>query len=355
MGAEEMEKGVGLLPALSEARGVSGDEGAVRGLILDAVRPYIDEHWVDTIGNLFAVRKARAKSDKKVPQKVMVSGHMDEVGLMIVNIENSGLLRFQTIGLDQRLLLSKKVLIGDKMVPGVIGSKAIHLTTPEERSRPVPVDQMAIDIGVSSKSEAEKVVQVGDYAVFATRFADLGHRVKGKAFDDRVGCAVLIELLKADYPFDLYGVFTVQEEMGLRGARVAAFAVDPDAGIALEGTICDELPRERDVPTATKLDHGPAITVADRSFIAHHGFLGHAVSTAEALGIPYQFKQPGLGGTDSGAMHLTKEGVPSLAISTPCRYIHSPAAIMSKADFWSTVRLVREMLSSLTMDVLQPQ
>jgi tetrahedral aminopeptidase len=353
MGAENMDRPVGYLRELSEARGAPGNEGEVRAIILDAIRPFVDETRVDTIGNLIALRKARTQSSRPVPRKVMVDAHMDEVSLMISSIDGSGLLRFWPVGVIPQLLLSKKVLVGEKKLPGVIGSKPIHLTTPEERSHVVQAEQMTIDIGATSKGQAEGLVSIGEFATFDTKFVDLGDRVRGKAFDDRAGCAVLIELLKADYPFDLYGVFTVQEEVGLRGARVSAFAVEPDAAIALEGTICDELPHKGDLPTVTKLDQGPVITIMDQAFIAHPGFLAHMIHTAETKGILYQIKQPGKGGTDAGAIHITKAGIPSTAVSVASRYIHAPTAILSKADFQNTVRLVRETLQGLTADVLE--
>ncbi len=343
------------LKELSEARGVSGFEDEVRNLIFGKIRDFVDEYRVDALGNLISLRKARAKSRQAVPQRVMVSAHMDEVGLMITRIEKNGLLKFRPIGgLDPRLLLAKRVLVGDKKTPGVIGVKPIHLLKPEERKQAPTFETMAIDIGVTSQSAAENLTRVGDYATFDTAFEELDGIAKGKAFDDRAGCAVLIELLKEDYPFDLHAVFTVQEEVGLRGARVAAFSVDPDCAIALEGTIADDLPKKKDVSPTTQLGAGPALTVMDRSFIAHQGLLRHTIAVAEQNGIPYQFKQPGIGGTDSGAIHLSREGIPSITVAVPCRYIHSPAGLLSLEDFERTVTLVRETLRTLTTEVIQP-
>jgi putative aminopeptidase FrvX len=271
---------------------------------------------------------------------------------MITHIEDDGTIRFRPVGgIDDRILLSKVVLIGKDRLPGVIGAKPTHLLEEEERKQLVKVDQMAIDIGAKSKEEAEKAVNIGDYAVFATSFCQLtedGLRtVKGKAFDDRAGCAVLIEVLKERYPFDLYPVFTVQEEVGLRGARVAAYAVEPDVAFALEGTICDDMPKKKDVSPTTQIGAGPAITIMDRSFVADRDLVKLLVETAEELGIPYQFKQPGVGGTDAGAIHLSKEGVPSATVAVPCRYIHSPACLLSLEDLENTVRLMRAALGRL--------
>jgi len=337
-----------LLEKISEARGVSGHEDEVRQILLEAVRERVDEYRVDTLGNLITYKKARRPFPGEKPLRVMLAAHMDEVGLMITHIEESGLLRFHPVGgIDDRILLSKVVLIGDDKVPGVIGVKPIHLQEKKERDQVIKVDQMTIDIGATSKAEAEKLVKVGDYATFATCFAELGDTVKGKAFDDRAGCTVLAALLQEEYPCDLYGVFTVQEEVGLRGARVAAYAIEPDVAFVFEGTICDDTPKKRDVSPTSELGKGPVITIMDRTFIAHRGLVDLLVRTAKEEGIPYQFKQPGKGGTDAGPIHLTKEGVPSAAVSVPSRYIHSPVCLLSKDDLQNTVRLMKAALQRL--------
>ncbi len=334
-----------LLRQLSEAFGVSGHEDAVRQLILDAIKDQVDEHHIDALGNLIALKKGSGESRRRV----MIAAHMDEVGLMVVHIEKEGSLRFEPVGgIDPRVLLAKKVLIGDKKVPGVIGNKPIHLLESQERQKVVKHKEMSIDIGASSKEEAEKLVKLGDYAAFDISFGELGgelRTVRGKAFDDRAGCAVLIELLSGSYPFDLYAAFTVQEEVGLRGARVAAYAIAPDLAFALEGTICDDLPKKRDVSPTTKLGAGPAITIMDRSVIADRRLVKLVVDTAEENAIPYQFKQPGLGGTDAGVIHLAREGVPSTVVSVPARYIHSPTCLLSLNDFDNTVALMRATLA----------
>jgi len=341
------------LKELSEAFGVAGCEDEVRQLIRKHVEPYVDEISVDSLGNLIT----RKKGDGGIPLKVMLTAHMDEVGFMITHIDEKGYLHFRAVGgIDARILPGKKVVIGEKRVPGVIGIKPVHLLEEEERKRIVPIDKLMIDIGVADKAAAEKLVNVGDYATFATNFVELGSRtVRGKAFDDRVGCAVLAELVKEQYPFDLYAVFTVQEEVGLRGAKVAAYAVDPDVAFSLEGTIADDLPKKKDVSPTSRLGHGPVITIADRTFIAFQPLVKLLVETAEAEGIPYQFKQPLVGGTDSGAIHLTKEGIPSATVAVPCRYIHSPASVLNLDDFDNTVRLMKATLKKLTPEILQLQ
>ncbi len=339
------------LKKLSEAVGVSGHEDEVRQIVVDAIADQVDEYRADSIGNVIAFKRGNGTSNLKV----MVAAHMDEVGFMITHIEDSGLLRFAKVGgLDNRILPAKMVWIGDKKVPGVIGVKPVHLTEKSERNRPFKMDQLTIDVGASSRVEAEKLAQRGDYATFAAEFVALDpegetwRTVRGKAFDDRAGCAVLIELLATQYPFDLYAAFTVQEEVGLRGARVAAFAIDPDLAFVLEGTAANEMPTKKDISPSTRLGHGPAITLMDNSFIADRRLVRLLTDTAEELSIPYQFKRPGVGGTDAGAIHRTKEGVPSVTVAVPCRYIHSPTAILSLDDFDHTVQLMRESLLKLT-------
>ena len=338
-----------ILKELSEAFGVSGREDEVRGVIIEAIKGHVDEYRVDSIGNLIALKRGTGESKLKV----MLAAHMDEVGLMITHIEKDGSLCFRPVGgIDDRILLSKVVLIGQDRILGVIGVKPTHLLKEKEREKVVKVEEMAVDIGASSREEAEKLVKPGDYAAFATKFVELGNTVKGKAFDDRAGCAALIEVLKEDYPLELHAAFTVQEEVGLRGARVAAYAVEPNVAFVLEGTVCDDLPKKRDVSPTTKLGGGPAITIMDRTFIADRRLVDLLVESAEENNIPYQFKQPAVGGTDAGAIHLTKEGVPSAAVAVPCRYIHSPACLLSLSDLENTVKLIKATLIRLTSELV---
>jgi endoglucanase len=339
-----------LLKSLSEAHGVSGREEEIRSIILEEIRDRVDAARVDAMGNLIARKNGTGES----ALKVLLAAHMDEVGLMITQVEDGGLLRFAKVGgIDDRVLPARAVMIGDRRVPGVIGVKPVHLTEKSEREQVTGWKQLAIDIGASGKSEAEKLVQRGDRAVFATEFRELAdgasawRTVQGKAFDDRAGCAILAELLKERFPFDLSAAFTVQEEVGLRGARVAAFAENPDFAIVLECTASNEVPTRRDVSPSTRLGAGPAITIRDNSFIADPRLVELFSDTARDLGIPHQFKQPNIGGTDAGSIHRARAGVPSITIAVPARYIHSPAAIMDLNDFDATIVLAREALRRL--------
>lgn len=336
-----------LLEKLSNARGVSGNETAVREILIDAIKDRVTSYRVDTLGNLIALKKARASRAAKL--KVMLAAHMDEVGLMIVHHEASGLLRFRKVGgIDDRVLLSKTVLIGNDKIPGVVGNKPIHLLKPKERDQVIDCDAMTIDIGAKSKEEAQGAVRLGDYATFATVFSEIGDGlVRGKALDDRTGCAALVEILKRDYPFDLYGVFTTQEEVGSRGARVAAYAIAPHYAFALEATICDDSPKTKDVSPVTRIGAGPAITFMDRGLIADRRLVDWLVETAKQNRIPYQFKRATLGGTDAGQIHLAKAGTPSVAVAVPTRYIHSPVSLLSKQDFENTIALMTKALPRL--------
>ncbi len=338
-----------LLEELSNAFGPSGNEDEVRRVLARALKDKVDELSTDALGNLIAFKKGSGATPRL---KVMVDAHTDEVGLMITRIDKNGLLGFQPVGgIGARLLLAKGVVVGEKRLPGVITAPPIHLTKPSQRKQVIAFDQMAIDIGASSEDEANKLVKLGDYVAFDTQFQVLSEdglrTVKGKAFDDRAGCAVAAALADDTYEVDLYLAFSVQEEVGLRGARVAAFRIDPDVAFALEGTVCDDTPKKEDSSPTTELGKGPAITMMDRSFFADKRLVRLLIDTAESKGLAYQFKQPGVGATDAGAIHLTKSGVPSVTVAVPCRYIHTPVGILSLNDYDGLVSLMKAALHAL--------
>ncbi len=338
-----------LLEELSNAFGPSGCEDEVRRLLARAIRGHVDELYADALGNLIAFKRGTGPEPRL---KVLVDAHTDEVGLMISDIGRSGMLGFRAVGgVDDRLLLAKRVVIGEKRVPGVIVAPPVHLTKEEQRRQVIKIDQLAIDIGAGSQDEAKELVKVGDYVAFATQFEILSEdglrTVKGKALDDRAGCSVAAALAEGSYLVDLYLSFSAQEEVGLRGARVAAFRIEPDVAFALEGTVCDDMPSKQDRSPTTELGKGPAISVMDHSFIADKRLVRLLVETAQAHGLPYQFKQPGIGGTDAGAIHLARTGVPSVAVSVPCRYIHNPVSFASLNDHDNLVALMKATLAAL--------
>jgi putative aminopeptidase FrvX len=334
-----------LLEKLCNATAVSGDESEVRGIVLDQVKPCADEVKVDALGNVLVSRFG--KDEKRL--KVMLAAHMDETGFMVVDSEEGGFFRFETVGgLDGRMLPGKAVLIGRDHIPGVIGAKPIHHTTAEERRRSISIDSMRIDVG----PDAAGKVKIGDRATFATRFSQVGPSLRAKALDNRLGVGLLIELVKNAPPsIDLLAAFTVQEEIGARGARVAAYTFNPDAAIVVDTTPANDLPawdQSENLWYNTRLGAGPAIYLADRSTLSDPRLVRQLVETAETLNLPYQFRQPGGGGTDAGAIQRQREGVPSISVSTPCRYTHTAAGICRLEDWQNTLSLLHAALSRLT-------
>lgn len=340
-----------LLQALSELSGVSGNEHEVRHYLTDQIREHVDELRSDTIGNLVAVKHPRSVAAAESRLRVMLTAHMDEVGLMVTHIDNNGLLRFAAVGgVDERILPAKAVLVGKNKVPGVIGLKPIHLLKPEERKHIPGIDSLHIDIGASTREEAEKLVKIGDYVSFPTRYVKMGQYASGKAFDDRAGCAIIVELLKQRYPFTLLGVFSTQEEVRLRGARIAAYRLEPHVAFAIEGTVCDDTPKKKDVSPTTVMGQGPAVTIADRSLIADQMLVSLILETARSQGIPHQIKQPLIGGTDAGAIQRVREGIRSAVVAVPVRYIHSSVSVLNLADYQNTLRLMRGVLERIAQD-----
>lgn len=342
-----------LLKNLAEAVGVSGVEDEIRKLIVDVVEPHVDEWRVDTLGNLITLKKGTGQ----LPLKGMVVAHMDEVGFMVVGHDSSGLISVEAVGgIDAKILPAMRVVVGESKIPGFFVWKPVHFGRDENI---VSIHNMKIDIGVGSRDAAKGAAPIGTRVAFDSKYIELSQTtVRCKAFDDRAGCTELVTLLQGDpLPFDLYGVFSVQEEVGLRGASVLTTAIEPDFAVILEATACHEVPQNPDEPdmtTVTKLGNGPAITYMDNTSIAHPGLLQHFISTANSEGIPHQFRSPQFaGGTDAGIIHKSGVGVPTIGVSLPCRYLHSPHSIISLTDFDNAIQLVRTALSQITPSVLE--
>jgi endoglucanase len=338
-----------LLERLSNACAVSGDEGEVRKIVIEEVRPHADEVKVDALGNVLVTKRGSGEH----PLRVMLAAHMDEVGLMLTYDMGDGIYRFDTVGgLSAADLPAKAVRVGKEHIPGVIGLKPLHLGNGDENKKPIGLEDLRIDVGpVTGK------VKVGDRAAFATVFIQQGPSLRGKALDNRLGVATLIELVKHAPPkIDLQAAFTVQEEIGLRGARVAAFKLNPDMAIILDSTPAYDLPTwdiDENVRYNTRLGMGPAIYVADSGTLYDPRLVRFLIETAEAHKIPCQIRQPGGGGTDAGMIHKQRVGVPSVSVSVPGRYHHSPASIVRLSDWQHTLNLVAIVLSHLTSDVLE--
>jgi endoglucanase len=346
------EAQIALLERLCNACAVSGDEGEVRKIVLEEIGPHAGQVQVDALGNVLATRPGQGENRLRV----MLAAHMDEVGFMLTSDEEDGIFRFDTVGgLDAQQLVGKPVCIGKEHIPGVIGARPIHLTTSDERQQKVSLEGLRIDVGPGNG----KKVKVGDRATFATRFARLGDSLRAKALDDRLGVATLIELLRNAPPnIDLLAAFTVQEEVGLRGARVAAYALDPQVAFALDCTPANDLPpwdsdegRNENTRYNTRLGAGPAIYLADSSTLSDPRLAQHLAQTAEALGIPYQLRQPGGGGTDAGAIHKQRLGIPSISVSVPGRYAHTAAGLARLDDWKNTYSLMYHALSRLGPDI----
>ena len=343
------KKELDLLSRLSNALAVSGDEQEVRAIVYEELKEFEDSMHTDAMGNVIVVRKGSGKDRVRV----MLAGHMDEVGFMITKEDGDGLFEFTMIGgIDPRQLVGKPVVIGRDHVRGVIGAKAVHLTAAAEREQELKVDAWRIEVGWGGS----KLVKLGDRATFDTKLAVLGPSLRGKALDDRLGVFTIIQLLKkAPENVDLLAAFTVQEELGLRGAKTAAYHLNPDIGIALDSTPANDFPDfdgELNVRHNTKLDGGPAIYLMDGATIGDRRVIKWLNETADAEGIPWQYRQPGMGGTDAGSIHKSRAGVPSVSVSVPQRYLHSAAGMVRKDDVLNTIKLLHAALSRLDKSIL---
>jgi endoglucanase len=330
---------------------VSGDEAEVRSILRQELN---GDARTDTLGNLL-VRRADPAGGHE-PVRVMLAAHQDEVGFMVTRIEKDGRLRFAAVGgIDSRVLPGLAVLVGGERIPGVIGVGPPHLLEPGATPSLPRADDLLIDVGCSSREEAERWFKAGDYATFATKAREIGSGlIMAKALDDRAGCAVLLEVLRGEYPgVELHGAFTVQEELGLRGARVAAHGIAPQVGVALEGTICADGPAREEGEWVTRLGAGPALSLRDRTSIANGALLAMLQEAARAGGIPFQLRRSAMGGNDAGAMSRALEGAATASVSVPCRYLHGPASVASLADVAATIRLVAAFLQELGRTGLQ--
>jgi len=347
----DIKKIKSLLEKLSNAHGISGYEGGVREVIKQEVESCVDELKIDNFGNLIAIKKGKSPS-------VMIAAHMDEIGLMVKYIDDEGFVRFAKVGgwFDQTLV-NQRVLLHTRKgtVTGVIGSKPVHVMESEDKKKAIEAKDMFIDVGASSRDEATAMgVEPGVTASLDQKLAELANdRVTGKAFDDRAGGAVLITALQRIAGMKLtsvMGVFTVQEEVGLKGARTSAFGLNPDVGIALDTCIPGDHPGIKKTDSAVEIGKGPSITVMDaggRGVITHPRVLEWLCETAKAKGIPYQMDVTESGTTDASAISLTREGIPSGVISVATRYIHTPVEVLSLKDLAQAADLVVEAIKSV--------
>ncbi|AUS96261.1 aminopeptidase [Clostridium thermosuccinogenes] len=317
-----------LVRKLSDAFGVSGNEEEIRAVITEEIKDKVDDIYTDTLGNLIAVKKGTGR-------KIMLDAHMDEIGVMATFIDDNGFIRFSNLGwVYQYFALGQKV----RFKNGTIGS--VFYEEKLDDMKNLKLSRMYIDIGAKSREEAEKKVRIGDTACFVGDAVQTGDMIISKALDNRSGCAVLIKVIQnlPETDNELYFVFTVQEELGLRGARTAAYQIQPDIAIAIDVTDTGDTPECH--PMAVKCGAGPTIKIKDSSLICHPEVKRLLEDAAKEIGIPYQYEVLESGGTDVGAIHTAVGGVPSGAVSIPCRYIHSPVETASLSDMENAVKLL---------------
>jgi len=340
-----MNETIGLIKRLGDTPGVSGCEHAVREEIISLIKDCCDSYMVDALGNLLVFKKG-AKMPKR---RMMLSAHMDEVGLIITHIEDDGLLRFANVGgIDPRVLFGKAVEIGPGRVCGVIGGRAVHhLTENEMQALPEP-DKLAIDIGASDKQQAEEYVSPGDCAVFSSPCVEVGEDyLLGRAFDDRAGCALLVQLLRSPLPYDCHFAFTAQEETGCTGAQTASYTIAPEIGIAVETTTAGDIAGVPPDRQACKLGGGAVISFMDRGTVYDKELYHLALDLAEEKGIKAQAKTAVAGANDSQSIQKAKGGARVMAISIPCRYLHSPSLLIHKDDVTETYKMLAALIEKL--------
>ena len=324
-----------LLKELCLTDSVSGDENAVRELIISRIKD-VCEYRVDNLGSIICFKKGRKAPEKKL----MICAHMDEVGFMVTYIRSDGTLSFSNVGgIDPSVVIGRQVRVGKSRISGVIGSTAVHNLSKEQREKAPKTDSLYIDIGAADKAEAEKYVSLGDCAYFDSEFTELGERrIKAKAIDDRAGCAIMIKLMQEKPDYDTYFVFNVQEEIGLRGSAVSSFSVAPDFAIVLEATTAADIDGVTGEKRVCELGRGPVVSFMDRRTIYDKELYKLAFDLATC-----QTKTMIAGGNDAGAIHISGKGVRTISVSVPCRYLHSPSSVIDMSDLISSYKLVKNL------------
>ena len=347
-----------MLKELTDANGIPGNERAPREVMKKYIEPFADELEFDGLGGLAAKKVGDANGPK-----IMIAGHLDEVGFMVTQIDDKGFLKFQTVGgWWGQVMLAQRVTIttrkGEEVI-GVIGSKPPHIVPADVRNKPVDIKDMFIDIGATSKEEAlEWGIRPGDMVTPYFEFNVLKNEklLLAKAWDNRIGCAIAIDVLRQlnneSHPNIVYGVGTVQEEVGLRGAKTMTYKIQPDIGFAVDVGVAGDTPGITPKESTTKIGAGPSIVLYDASMVAHTGLRDFVIDVAEETGIPFQYDTMSGGGTDAGSIHVTANGVPALSIGIPTRYIHSHSGILHRDDYENAVKLIVEVIKKLDREAV---
>ncbi|WMJ23878.1 M42 family peptidase [Paludicola sp. MB14-C6] len=330
---------------LCELNGISGRETVVANEIINQIKGIATEIQVDNLGNVIAFKKG-----KKTPKnKIMLNAHTDEVGMIVTGITDDGMLRFATVGgVNSKVIIGRSVRVSEKEIVGVIGTKAVHMQTADEKKTAVPEDKLYIDIGAKDKEDAMQHVALGDSVTFVGNYVEFGDGfIKAKAIDDRAGCAILIEIMKQDLEYDAYFAFVVQEEVGLRGARVAAHTIEPDVAIVVESTASGDVADVSGADRVTVMGEGAVVSYMDHSTIYDKGLYDLAFKLAKEQNIACQTKTKIAGGNDAGAIHVSRKGVRTVAVSIPSRYIHSPSNVVKKEDVTATYQLALALTNTV--------
>ena len=347
-----------LLHTLTDINGIAGHEMAVKSTMKDYLQPVSDQLIEDNLGGIFGLKQAAKGS-----RSLMVSGHLDEIGFMVTKIDDDGFLYFTPIGgWWNQVMLSQKVTVTTdegKEIRGIIGSKPPHVLTPEQRKTPMQMKSMFIDIGVSSKEEAEDLgIELGNMVTPYSEFEVMGNEnyMTAKAFDNRYGCALAIDVLDnlkdENIDINLYSGANVQEDVGLRGAKVAANKIQPDLAIAVDVAVAYDTPGMTGEANDAKLGEGPVVITMDASNIAHVGLLKHIKNVAKQHDIPIQLDTTAGGGTDAGSIHVANEGIPTVSLGVALRYMHSNVSVLHTEDYRNSVKLVTEIVKSLNDDTV---
>ncbi len=329
-----------LIKELCALSGISGRENAVRDFIIEKIKGCA-EYSIDPLGNLIVFKKGR----KPAKNKVMLDAHMDEVGMMITGVTSDGFLKFTKVGgINSKVIIGRSVKVGSNAINGVIGIKPVHLVDKDKEDAIPSADELYIDIGAADKAEAESVVSLGDEVVFGGDFVEFGEGfIKAKALDDRVGCAILIEIIRGEIEYDAWFSFSVQEEIGTRGAQTAAFSIAPDYAVVVETTTAADISGVKDNDRVCICGKGGTVSFMDRRTIYDKTLFDRAFELAAEKNILCQPKTVVAGGNDAGAIHKSRGGVKVLTVSVPCRYLHSPSCVIKFSDVDESLKLIKAL------------